>query len=204
MTPRDQLILANTGLAYRLANALWQRDPVIHRLGEREDVQQEALRFLVVAAGRYDPARPSAKTGRPVKFCSYAGVVIANELKKAALAAGLVHVPAYFGRRASEQRYALQAERALFPRPLDDQGHDADPPDRPHAEEPAADELDRLQRALGRLPRRLAGILRRRLGLGCERESLAELGTRLSLSKEGVRLLEKQALGRLRELLWAS
>jgi RNA polymerase sigma factor (sigma-70 family) len=65
----------------------------------------------------------------------------------------------------------------------------------------AALERQRIERLLTHLDDRSAGIMRARYGLEDGREhSLTEVATRFSLSRERIRQLEIQALGRLREL----
>ncbi|HEX2418520.1 MAG TPA: sigma-70 family RNA polymerase sigma factor [Micromonosporaceae bacterium] len=62
-------------------------------------------------------------------------------------------------------------------------------------------ERERLETLLARLDERSAGIVRARYGLEDGREhSLTEVAQRFSLSRERIRQLEIQALGRLREL----
>jgi RNA polymerase sigma factor (sigma-70 family) len=65
----------------------------------------------------------------------------------------------------------------------------------------AAMERARIASLLGHLDDRSAGIMRARYGLEDGREhSLTEVASRFSLSRERIRQLEIQALGRLREL----
>jgi RNA polymerase sigma factor (sigma-70 family) len=65
----------------------------------------------------------------------------------------------------------------------------------------AALERNRIESLLNHLDDRSAGIMRARYGLEDGREhSLTEVATRFSLSRERIRQLEIQALGRLREL----
>jgi RNA polymerase sigma factor (sigma-70 family) len=65
----------------------------------------------------------------------------------------------------------------------------------------AALERQRIEGLLGHLDDRSAGIMRARYGLEDGREhSLTEVASRFSLSRERIRQLEIQALGRLREL----
>jgi RNA polymerase sigma factor (sigma-70 family) len=65
----------------------------------------------------------------------------------------------------------------------------------------AALERNRIASLLGHLDDRSAGIMRARYGLEDGREhSLTEVASRFSLSRERIRQLEIQALGRLREL----
>ncbi|HKD97322.1 MAG TPA: sigma-70 family RNA polymerase sigma factor [Micromonosporaceae bacterium] len=65
----------------------------------------------------------------------------------------------------------------------------------------AAMERNRIASLLGHLDDRSAGIMRARYGLEDGREhSLTEVASRFSLSRERIRQLEIQALGRLREL----
>jgi RNA polymerase sigma factor (sigma-70 family) len=65
----------------------------------------------------------------------------------------------------------------------------------------AAMERTRIEGLLNHLDDRSAGIMRARYGLEDGREhSLTEVATRFSLSRERIRQLEIQALGRLREL----
>jgi RNA polymerase sigma factor (sigma-70 family) len=65
----------------------------------------------------------------------------------------------------------------------------------------AALERTRIEGLLNHLDNRSAGIMRARYGLEDGREhSLTEVATRFSLSRERIRQLEIQALGRLREL----
>ena len=65
----------------------------------------------------------------------------------------------------------------------------------------AAMERQRIERLLNHLDDRSAGIMRARYGLEDGREhSLTEVASRFSLSRERIRQLEIQALGRLREL----
>src|SRR5438045_1358994 len=65
----------------------------------------------------------------------------------------------------------------------------------------AALERQRIESLLNLLDDRSAGIMRARYGLEDGREhSLTEVATRFSLSRERIRQLEIQALGRLREL----
>jgi RNA polymerase sigma factor (sigma-70 family) len=65
----------------------------------------------------------------------------------------------------------------------------------------AAMERNRIAGLLGHLDDRSAGIMRARYGLEDGREhSLTEVASRFSLSRERIRQLEIQALGRLREL----
>jgi RNA polymerase sigma factor (sigma-70 family) len=65
----------------------------------------------------------------------------------------------------------------------------------------AAQERARIEGLLGHLDARSAGIMRARYGLEDGREhSLTEVASRFSLSRERIRQLEIQALGRLREL----
>jgi RNA polymerase sigma factor (sigma-70 family) len=62
-------------------------------------------------------------------------------------------------------------------------------------------ERQRIEGLLNHLDDRSAGIMRARYGLEDGREhSLTEVATRFSLSRERIRQLEIQALGRLREL----
>ncbi|MBA3490285.1 MAG: sigma-70 family RNA polymerase sigma factor, partial [Longispora sp.] len=62
-------------------------------------------------------------------------------------------------------------------------------------------ERERINKMIGHLDDRSAGIVRARFGLDDGREhSLTEVAQRFSLSRERIRQLEIQALGRLREL----
>ena len=62
-------------------------------------------------------------------------------------------------------------------------------------------ERQRIEGLLNHLDDRSAGIMRARYGLEDGREhSLTEVASRFSLSRERIRQLEIQALGRLREL----
>jgi RNA polymerase sigma factor (sigma-70 family) len=75
--------------------------------------------------------------------------------------------------------------------------------DEPSPEEVVLAALDRqrIESLLNHLDDRSAGIMRARYGLEDGREhSLTEVATRFSLSRERIRQLEIQALGRLREL----
>jgi RNA polymerase sigma factor (sigma-70 family) len=75
--------------------------------------------------------------------------------------------------------------------------------DAPSPEEIVLDALERqrIEGLLGHLDDRSAGIMRARYGLEDGREhSLTEVASRFSLSRERIRQLEIQALGRLREL----
>jgi len=68
----------------------------------------------------------------------------------------------------------------------------------------AALERQRIEHLLNHLDDRSAGIMRARYGLEDGREhSLTEVASRFSLSRERIRQLEIQALGRLRELAQA-
>src|SRR5262249_33024706 len=75
----------------------------------------------------------------------------------------------------------------------------------PAAEISKAEDLQQALRALGALDERQAAVLRMRLGLGGGRPRvLREIGTRLGLSHERVRQIEREALAALRELIPAA
>jgi RNA polymerase primary sigma factor len=75
----------------------------------------------------------------------------------------------------------------------------------PDAEMVEADDLRQVQDLLSKMDEREAAVLRMRFGLDDEEPmTLKQIGERLGLTRERVRQIEKQALGKLREQLEAA
>jgi len=67
-----------TALAKRLAGGCQS----LGKFLTRDEIRSEAARFLIEAAFKYDPAFVSTRTGRPVKFSSYAYQFIRRNLAR--------------------------------------------------------------------------------------------------------------------------
>lgn len=173
--------------------------------GQEELIQQAAL-GVMRAAQDYDPASS--------KFSTYAGwwmrhfttrwmqqhradvrlPVRCEQARAASRRAG--DAPAHDG-VALVQRLSLHAAGRESVSTLED----FIPDDAPGPEHTAASSQvsERVRDALGRIPARLAAILRRRCGIDCGEETLEEIAADMRISRERVRQLEAQGLSRLRD-----
>lgn len=168
-----------------------------------EESRSVASITLMKAARKFDPAmgyRPS----------TYVGVSVRRELVRAARANRLIHAPAYLvERKASAEKhpeFTAAARRTFRPLSLDHEHRDGLPfkdmiaaRDEP---EPAADaeDLQALRAAIGRLPERLAMIVRGRL----EGRTFEDLARAMGRSKERIRQLHDEAVDLLRRDLTRS
>ena len=196
LTARNQLVLANYGLIHMVAQAY-------RRAGIRyEDLVQEGAMGLLRAAETFDP-------DRGVRFGTYAVYWIRSKVQRFIehqrretnpFMAGAQSVEGADGRRHIPRTRAISLEQPLDAdgeRNLSDTVSDPDgvTPENwamvEQAESRVAREVWRVCRELG--DPRLEVIVRQRL-LSSAPETLAEVGRRLQLSREGARLLEARVL----------
>jgi RNA polymerase sigma factor (sigma-70 family) len=189
---------AHIGLVGRMVALHLRRRPDLRR--HADELFSLGMDLLMMAARNYSPSYRSAKTGRPVKFstfaCQYVGRGLGNLGR-----CGVVYVPRY---REKEGRPAPHTHCVGLPGEEDALGvllllgagvlaHAKPGPD----DERHAARLAALPDALEALPRREREVLRRRFGLAGGAETLEEVGRLIGLTKERVRQVEAQALGKL-------
>jgi RNA polymerase sigma factor (sigma-70 family) len=196
-TARDTLVLRFRHLPRHVVRRLWGRKEV-RRLGA-DEAEAVGLYTLVKAAALYDPARG-------VKPVTYFYKAIAHEVGKVALAGGAIRVPSYQTQPAHHaygRRYAADVARAFNYRGLP-RAWDAQEPAAPEPPDPllAAEDRERVRKAIRLLPPRWRQVVRLRFGVGGEGPmTLQQVGDRLGCTRENVRQTEQKALARLRQLL---
>jgi RNA polymerase sigma factor (sigma-70 family) len=200
---RNQLVMANYGLIHLVAQAY-------RRAGIRyEDLVQEGAMGLLRAAETFDPERG-------VRFGTYAVYWIRSKVQRFVehqrretnpFMAGVESVTGEDGKRHIPRTRAVSLET-----PMDADGERtlgetvADPDDvTPENRAMSEQEEKRVSREVWEACRalgdpRLEVIVRRRL-LSRSPETLAQVGRRLRLSREGARLLEARVLGAARARL---
>lgn len=194
---RNQLVMANYGLIHLVSQAY-------RRAGIRyEDLVQEGAMGLLRAAETFDP-------DRGVRFGTYAVYWIRSKVQRFIehqrresnpFMAGVESVAGEDGRRHIPRTRTVSLEAPIDvdgERSLSDIVHD---PDDVGPERRAMDDQEegRVAREVWKVARelgdpRLEVIIRQRL-LSRTPETLAEVGKRLHLSREGARLLEARVLG---------
>lgn len=225
---RDHLVRANLRLAVRiargyagrgvdLADLIAEGNLGLLRAAEGFDPGM-GTRFSTYASYWVEQAvqRAVIRASRPVRVPAYAAQLLrrwrraeARLQEELGRPPTLEEVAAALGLRPRQFQIACQALRAhAGPAQSEEGGPGLNEvlPDRRGGEPGTvlgeAEELDRVIEMVGRLDARAAKVLRLRFGLeGGKPLTLAEVGTRLELTRERVRQIELAALARLREEL---
>jgi RNA polymerase sigma factor (sigma-70 family) len=191
---RQALVLDNLALAWHEGNRLWRTCPQARLLGSNEDVVQECLLALILAARGYRP-----ELG--FQFSTYAIKTMRNETLKAARQTGpIIRTPVHVWRKNASPRLRAARDRALGCGSLPKNAHDwlrAGVQDAPP--EPA--EIDRLLQALAELPPRDRRLLRLCYGLDGPQLTNAALASALKISRQRLHQIKQRALAQLRRLL---
>ena len=141
-----------------------------------DDVRDDAVQDMLIQAAMRKPATFDGRRGKWNTHCTTGGF------------------------RFVRMDY-LNAEKPERLSPLDARalpGREAEP----GAETPetvAIEAASVVRRFLRRLPQRERDIIRRRNGIGCDAETLEQIGRRLGVTKERVRQLEARAMKQLRQ-----
>lgn len=203
---RERLLLANTGLVKTIA-----RGELGMSTAQFPEVVQEGFVAMAEALLRYDHRR-----GR---FGPYAAAWIRAGVRRAvATQCGRVEVPVkelarHFARRRTESelmqrlgRTVTAAEvpgtpneavrQVLWPAPLDMAREVEDHEAVRHLQ--PVDDLDALERLVGRLPPEVRQVIRRRFGFDGSPVNRRELAAELGLSEPTVRRMEDRGLQALR------
>lgn len=104
---QQEVVLANKGLAYGLAQKMFHANPLLRRAGTREDYEQEALYALCRSVHYYDSSKGTT-------FATYAGRAINHSLRRFALERLLIHVPGTARLKENHQKFADKARRLVF------------------------------------------------------------------------------------------
>jgi DNA-directed RNA polymerase specialized sigma subunit len=196
------LVAKNVGLAYKLARELYATCPLVRRLGTEDDACQQAVLIMATAAAKFDAQRPSGRTGRPITFGGYVGVIIKRELRKAGLQMGSIRVPGRFASARQQGPSAAYAQQALAATTAGDK--DESLGEGLEAYALAGVSAESLQQALQILPRKMAVVLRGLYGLGRPAESVRQVARRLGVSVECVERRRDVGLLKLRRMLRAA
>lgn len=214
---RNALVLKNIKLAYFIAGK-YQRCDWCRQIGTEEDIAQEAIKGLILAAGRADPNHPS--------LSAFLGKSIHGYLLSRSKEIGtLVHVPPNMyhkpkkpGRAlATYLKYEREAEIARKPSLHHDMQAQyqsrapytvwTDFPEKPLlTEEQQVEEKDlRIfvkRNLLRKLPKKLKMVIEMVYGLNKERKcyTFTEIGKKLKVSKTTAATWKRAALNLLREL----
>lgn len=204
---RDQLVLPNFRLVLK---EVFRYHPTGMR---RSDLFQEGVLGLHKAVFRYDPDRAT-------RFSTYATYWIRQAIRKSLIdKSRLIRVPQAVQEELRKSESALTPEEAdrvrriMSETMLFSSGESDDSNDRNSfvVKDPSTPELGE-QLHMGTIPRAVSDaldglgtrereVLQRRFGLGGERpQTLEEIGTRMNLSRERIRQIEREALDRMRRL----
>jgi RNA polymerase primary sigma factor len=204
---RDQLVLPNFRLVLK---EVFRYHPTGMR---RSDLFQEGVLGLHKAVFRYDP-------GRATRFSTYATYWIRQAIRKSLIdKSRLIRVPQAVQEALRKSDSHLEPEEAdrvrriMSETMLFSAGESEDSNDRNSfvVKDPSAPELGEelhmgvipraVSDALDGLGTREREVLQRRFGLGGERpQTLEEIGTRMNLSRERIRQIEREALDSMRRL----
>ena len=199
---RNTLVLANIGLVHMVANQM--RRPHLRY----DDLVQEGMLGLLRATETFEPERG-------VRFSTYCVYWIRAKIQRYFQRLDRDDVPTVAGVKMKEdeegRRYRPKARKLSLATPIDE-GGDRTLVDTLHSKETCPEDFA-LQSEIGRKVARallaiveeigdprLLVIVQRRL-LANEPETLAQIGKRLGLSREGARLLEGKILRLARERL---
>jgi RNA polymerase primary sigma factor len=201
---RDSLILSNVKLV--LKEALRWRGKGIGI----SDLFQQGVMGLQSAVFRYDPRRG-------VRFSTYATYWIRQSIRSWMMnCSAFIRVPQRMRKEARSLHSRLppaelERVRAILHPPLafsnaENENGELQLPSRvrPGAGQPRDPALhinripEGVRKALRSLPNRERFILERKFGIGGKPETLEEIGQRLNLSRERIRQLKVEALGKLR------
>jgi RNA polymerase primary sigma factor len=204
---RDNLVLPNFRLVLK---EVFRYHPTGMR---RSDLFQEGVLGLHKAVFRFDAERAT-------RFSTYATYWIRQSIRKALIdKSRLIRVPQAVQEELRKQDSSLAPEEAdrvrriMTETMLFSAGESDDSGDRNTfvVEDPSVPELGEelhtgviprlVSDALESLETREREVLQRRFGLGGEKpQTLEEIGTRMNLSRERIRQIEREALGRMRKL----
>jgi RNA polymerase sigma factor (sigma-70 family) len=192
----------NLGLAYSIAKQAFDRDWGLF-IGTLDDIANEAclglMNGVTLLKSEMNPKQKSVFLFRAIRNHLYnraqccRGIVRVPHATAMKLKGGLIN-----GVKADRIRAAI--DRARAPQASIDELRTClgfEPQETP-AEH---DETSRvIHDAISHLSEREATVIRRRFGLGCEPETLEDVGRTLGLTRERVRQLQNEALEQLRSL----
>ncbi len=173
---------------------------------EIEDLVQEGLIGVVIAAGRFDPSRG-------IFFVHYAAYWIIQQMSEGVCHRGmnLVHVPLHVLRQRRKARPADMpeklrrrleaADRAIELSQADTGELLSELGDRRTEMAPVLDDrLELLDEAIASLCSKERRIVKQHYGLGGKKpQSLSQIGAKLGLCRERIRQLKDEALGHIGE-----
>lgn len=179
---RDELVLSHQWLVLQIARRLAGSSDVVM------DLVQEGNRGLLQAIEGFDP-------DRGWRLSTYAPYWIRAAIQRHRRRAGGIRLPRRVWQRGDPETRA----RWLRMMPLDAVPEPAVDRDADHGELEARSRNAAVARSLESLPARERDVLVRRYGLdGSVPVTLERIGQEMSLSKEGVRQIERAALQKLR------
>ncbi|RJQ27089.1 sigma-70 family RNA polymerase sigma factor [Candidatus Parcubacteria bacterium] len=122
---REKLIMDNTGVVGIVAKKAWGLNYVRKSLGTFEDAFQIGMVGLCKAADKFDPTRLVQKgptKGKPVKFGSYAGITVWNEITRTAISNSIIALPEIIAKKKKNAnlKYEELAKKALSTRYIED------------------------------------------------------------------------------------
>lgn len=163
-----------------------------------DDLAQEGRVGALIAAQKFNPERG-------VEFLSYAGWWIRQRILFAINKALDVHMPLRLMLECVKTRTDLPTAISLD-MPVGDQKDEPLsailPGDDSGIEDAASDAwiAERIHRSLAQLQERDREVLELRFGIGCDPQTLEQVGARWGCSRERVRQIEVRAMNRLRQV----
>lgn len=203
---RNKLVADNFPLVKYIARDLWERDKLIHRLGQLDDAIQTGVLALIRAAELWDPQGKAS-------FGTYAGIAIRRWIRQAAERSGLISVGQKQLRTMQTGSPAQtladrRARAAWFCGSLDERisrhkdlyGNTCDWDGLAQAPTEETEDLEHLHESLRTLPSRDRQLLAQVFGLdGQPKKTQREIAAERGVTKQAVNFALHQAYARLRK-----
>jgi RNA polymerase sigma factor (sigma-70 family) len=197
---RNDTVMQWQPLVWKTAKRLWNRHPLVHRIGSIDDLVQVGTLAVVEAIRCYNPDYRT-KEGRPVKFMTYVHRAVEVNMLREATSHTLVYVPEYIRKAIAgyptkaRASYIEDGRRAMNTGYLPDYFQGVAKPERIEDER-----VPSLEHALGFLGPDDRKLIMDRYGMaGQPPKSYREMGEERHLSKERIRQKLQAAYQRLRE-----
>src|SRR6202171_246148 len=184
---RDQMVRANLRLVVNIARGYTGKGLAL------QDLIEEGNLGLLRGVECFAPTMNT-------RFSTYASYWIKQSIKRALVnTAKTIRIPAYMVELLAKWRRGGGTDPAESDCSLDEMVMDGNTKT-PDTEMVEADDLHHVLDLLDKLDKREATVLRMRFGLDDEEpKTLKEIGERLGLTRERVRQIESEALGKLSE-----
>ena len=180
---RDELIASNLKLAFSRAKMFSEN-------GDLLDLVQEAAFGLITAVKRYDPELVNPQTNAPYRFSTYAVEWIDRSIKDR------------FRYNKCMKRTATLVQLSEVTDAVEEAHHTDDSLDKAIESSVKKECASFINQAMEKLSVREKMVLVQRYGLnGHPTATLQQLGDTYGITKEGIRQIEKKALGKLAEQL---